>query len=445
MRVLMYGWEFPPHISGGLGTACFGMTQGLAQTGTEVIFVLPSALNAEQPTVDSGNSTFQLKSASGTIVHTDEEKYIQQSTKNTLFENVSFQRVDSLLTPYATQFTYSEDFKQFQKDFFEESSWHKRNSFEELITLKGGYGKDLISEVYRYAKASSVLALREDFDVIHAHDWMTFPAGVLTKILTGKPLVLHVHATEFDRTGELVNPQLYDIECYGLKYADLVIAVSHRTRKTVIERYGVDPSKVHVVHNAVTKKEAIQKYQATPLKNDEKWVLFMGRVTFQKGPDYFVEAAKLVLEKMDNVRFIMAGNGDMMERMIKRVSQLKIGSSFHFPGFMRAEDVDKMYALADVYVMPSVSEPFGIAPLEAIVYDTPVIMSHQSGVGEVIQNSVKVNFWDVEEMASKICAMLSYPALSSTVVKKSHEDLKKISWYKSAQSINSLYYSLIGA
>ncbi len=441
MKVLMFGWEFPPHISGGLGTACYGMTKGLTESGTDIIFVLPSFSKGEV----AATSNFQLKSASGVCIKTEENNILENTTRDYFSDKVVFHRIDSLLTPYATQLSYEEYTEYMQNEAINTTYTSETNSSEETVYLEGGYGKNLMEEVGRYAKSASVIALREEYDVIHAHDWMTFPAGVLAKRITGKPLIVHIHATEFDRTGENYNPQVHELECYGMEHADLIIAVSHRTKETIVEKYHIPAEKVAVVHNAVTKKEAIEKYNINPLMENEKRVLFMGRITFQKGPEYFVDAAKLVLDKIPNVRFIMAGSGDMKERMIQRASKLKIGSSFHFPGFMKADDVDKMYALADLYVMPSVSEPFGIAPLEAINYDTPVLLSKQSGVAEVLKNSLKVDFWDVHEMANKICAVLTYPQLGATIAEKSREELKNMSWLKTAHTLNGLYSKVTGA
>ncbi len=440
MRVLMFGWEFPPYISGGLGTACYGMTQALVQCGVEVTFVLPSILG----NLDN-DAHVDLKSASGTRTTDVEEKTFSSCISDLGFENLLVYRTDSPLMPYMTEESYQEFLLKMKVEGKTQEINHSEYSIHsDHITLQGGYGKNLIEEVYRYAKAATVIASRDSYDVIHAHDWITYPAGILAKKLTGKPLVVHLHATEFDRSGENVNQQVYDIERMGLNAADMVMAVSHRTRQTAIDKYGVDPSKVHVVYNAVKKKDALKHYDVPELAKHEKRVLFMSRITFQKGPEYFVEAAKLVLEKMPDVRFIMAGDGDMLNRMVRRVSQLRIGSRFHFPGFMRGEDVDRMYAISDLYVMPSVSEPFGIAPLEAIVYDTPVLLSKQSGVSEMLVNALKVDFWDVTEMANKICAALAYPTLRAELKKNSQEELRKISWINAANRIKSLYETLLG-
>ncbi|MCH5277166.1 MAG: glycosyltransferase family 4 protein [Desulfovibrionaceae bacterium] len=442
MRVLMLGWEFPPHISGGLGTACYGMTRGLARHGVDVHFVLPRLRG------DSGgmDSHLRLLSASGTQVTSETARTLSRASLELWQKRIAVHYVDSLLLAYDTEESYAERYRLLQ-------GMNRRTGYEEryevhsdMVELQGDYGPDLMTEVYRYSKAAAALALTEfsqkGFDVIHAHDWMTYPAGMLAKAVTGKPLVVHLHATEYDRSGENVNPAVAAVERAGLHAADLVIAVSHLTRNVAIRRYGVPPERVVVVHNAVSRRDAGHRYTVPAMCRHEKRVLFLGRVTFQKGPDYFVEAARLVLDTMPNVRFIMAGNGDMLPRMVRRVSQLRMGNRFHFTGFMRGAEVDHMYAISDLYVMPSVSEPFGIAPLEAVLYDVPVLLSRQSGVAEILRNALKVDFWDVREMANKICAVLSYPRLSAEMVKNCHEELKAITWDKAAQGVLNAYHTV---
>lgn len=443
MRVLMFGWEFPPYISGGLGTACHGMTQALARLGTDILFFIPN-IKGDSKGMDSH---LNLRSASGTKVRRTISSRIEKVNRKLWEKRIAVRYVDSLLFAYATQESYSLREKTLRGEWEERSSAITGCSDEETtLTLHGEYGADLMQEVQYYGQAAAAMAVRErkirDFDVIHAHDWMTYPAGMLVKTLTGKPLVVHIHATEYDRSGENVNPAVAAIERAGLHAADKVIAVSHLTKNIVVRRYGVSPEKIDVVHNAVSRKDFIRKYQVPPLCQKEKRVLFMGRVTFQKGPEYFIEAAHKVLQRMPDVRFIMAGSGDMLNRMVRRAGQLRIGSRMHFPGFMRGEDVDRMYATSDLYVMPSVSEPFGIAPLEAVVYDIPVLLSYQSGVAEVLHNALKVNYWDTQEMANKICAVLSYPCLAQEMVRNCREELKSITWDKAAHQIISTYNSV---
>ncbi|MCL1985691.1 MAG: glycosyltransferase [Betaproteobacteria bacterium] len=436
MRVLMLGWEFPPHISGGLGTACFGMTQALARTGTEIIFVLPRLVESS----DTGGHV-TLRSASGTRVR---HEVMSLGTRvHELWEDkLTVRPVDALLIPYTTPESYEEYLRWRQQAGLAGESEASRRHWEGVIDLRGGYGPDLMSEVFRYSQAAAAIALQEDFDVIHAHDWMTYPAAMLIKRITGKPLVTHIHATEFDRSGRGVNHEVARIERMGMEYADLVVAVSHFTNNIVQTKYGIPAEKMRVVHNAVARSDVQAKYAVTPEQRHEKRVLFLGRVTFQKGPDYFIEAAKLVLDIMPHVRFFMAGSGDMLPRIIRRAGQLRIGNRFHFTGFLRGKDVDRIFAISDLYVMPSVSEPFGITPLEAMLYDVPVLLSKQSGVSEVLQHALKVDFWDTREMANKICAVLSYPRLAEVMVKNCREEMRNIRWSNAAELLNTLYREL---
>ncbi len=449
MRVLMFGWEFPPHISGGLGTACFGMTQALARRGAEIIFVLPRIDDSK------GKGEFlRLRSASGTPITQDLVQRMHWAQQEVWRNGIRCLPVDSPLMPYLTPQDYvsalgrlsgrtcaGEPYCLTPRQTGEEES-HQSRSF--TYSLQGGYGPSLMDEVLRYSRLSAALAVQEDFDVIHAHDWMTYPAGMLAKTLTGKPLVVHIHATEYDRSGSDINEQVAGIERAGMLAADVVVAVSRLTRKTVVERYGIPPEKVMVVHNAVARHEAQRHYPIPPRIRHEKRVLFLGRVTFQKGPEYFMEAARLVLQKIPNVRFFMAGSGDMLPRLIRRAGQLRMGSRFHFAGFLQGEEVDRMFALSDLYVMPSVSEPFGITPLEAMLYDVPVLLSRQSGVSEVLQHALKADFWDTRDMADKICAVLRYPCLAAELVKNCREEMKSIRWENAADQLLAIYHNVHG-
>lgn len=442
MRVLMFGWEFPPHISGGLGSACYGMTRGLSRQGVEVLFVLPR-LKGDSRGMDAH---LRLLSASGTRLTGRTARVLSRACLDVWHKRIAVREVDSMLLAYDTEESYAERSRLLRGATRRDERRECSETYSDVVELHGDYGPDLMSEVYRYGKAAAALARLEfgrgGFDVIHVHDWMTYPAGMLARAMTGKPLIAHLHATEYDRSGENINPAVAAVEKAGLLAADLVIAVSHLTRNTAIRRYGVPPEKIVVVHNAVSRRDAGRRYSVPDLCRREKRVLFLGRVTFQKGPDYFVEAARLVLDAMPDARFIMAGSGDMLPRMVRRVSQLRMGSRFHFTGFMRGDDVDRMYALSDLYVMPSVSEPFGIAPLEAMLYDVPVLLSRQSGVAEILHNALKVDFWDVREMADKICAVLAYPRLAAEMVKNCREELKTITWDKAAEGILGAYHTV---
>jgi len=298
-----------------------------------------------------------------------------------------------------------------------------------------------LQEVTRYAVVAANLAAREKFDVIHSHDWLTFPAGIAAKMVSGKPLVVHVHATEFDRSGENINQAVFDVEQRGMMVADKVITVSNYTRNIVITRYGIPEDKVVTVHNAVDfSDEQDMEFERGV---SEQIVTFLGRVTFQKGPDYFVEAANKVLKRTHNVRFVMAGSGDMLNRMIRRVAQLGIAHKFHFTGFLKGPDVNRMFHLSDVYVMPSVSEPFGISPLEAMRSSVPVIISKQSGVSEVLKYAIKVDFWDIDALADSIYGLLNYNALSTFFIRHGQEEVNSLKWDNAASKVIEAYQDVL--
>ncbi len=427
MRVLMFGWEFPPHISGGLGTASYGLTRGLTKIpGLQIRFVIPKAFGDENP------SKIELVGANNVALtrrKVNYEKFLRE---------IEYIEVDSLLVPYTDPDEYERKVKEAQsgrKKFIQ-------TSFRGKIDFSGAYGENLFQEISNYAIVASVLGEAGDFDVIHAHDWLTFPAGMAAKHVSGKPLVLHVHATDFDRSGGSVNPAVFDIEKRGMHAADLVIAVSNFTRQTIIEKYGIDPAKVFTVHNAV---EPIGELERKALRKSfsDRIVTFLGRVTLQKGPEFFVEAAYKVLQKMDNVRFVMAGSGELFDRMVMRAASLRIADKFHFTGFLRGDEVFRMFSMSDVYVMPSVSEPFGISPLEAMQSNVPVIISHQSGVSEVLQYALKVDFWDVDAMADAIYGLLNYHALSDMFKHFGKEEVDNMKWENSAMKVNELYTKLM--
>lgn len=428
MRILMFGWEFPPHMSGGLGTACYGITKALTGLGHEVVFVVPRMKGKEAP------SHVELISASEVTVPD------QYFTEDHFFHGLDVRMIQSLLRPYLNEHQYADLLEDPDLTRLKWQNDPKEEKRYRLFEISEHYGPNLIAEVLRYGKVAGVIAEQHTFDVIHAHDWMTIFAGLHAKKISGKPLILHVHALEFDRSGDHVNQDIYDIERLGMSSADHIIAVSHYTKNLIVNRYGVHPDKITVVHNAVSRAEAGAAYKVER-NMDKKIVLFLGRITFQKGPDYFVEAAAKVLKEIPDVTFVMAGAGDMMPRMIKRVAELGIGKNFHFTGFLQGAEVEQIFTMSDLYIMPSVSEPFGISPLEAMVYDVPVIISKQSGVSEILRHALKVDFWDVKEIANKIIAILKYPALSDEIVERSREEVRNIRWENAAEKIVTVYQS----
>ena len=423
-RVLMFGWEFPPHIAGGLGTACLGLTRGLAKQGVEVLFVMPKASGDED------------QSAAKIINASDVESLYQYHDVEEYWKNINFLEVGSNLMPYMDPETFT---REVNKSVLEGSE-ENRIEFKNKYQFSGKYGANLMEEVARYALVAATIAGQQQFDVIHAHDWLTYAAGIAAKRVSGKPLVVHVHATEFDRSGENVNQTVYNLERQGMLEADRVVTVSNLTRNIVITRYGINPDKVVTVHNAVD----FQSYSEMEVERGvkEKVVTFLGRITYEKGPEYFIEAANKVLKRYPNVRFVMAGSGDMMNRSIRRVAKLKIATKFHFTGFLRGQDVQKMFAHSDVYVMPSVSEPFGISPLEAMRSGVPTIISKQSGVAEVLKHAIKVDFWDVDALADAIYALLAYPALAEFAAKYGLNEVNTLKWENAAYLLKTIYEEL---
>ncbi|MBN2137414.1 MAG: glycosyltransferase family 4 protein [Sedimentisphaerales bacterium] len=426
LRVFMLGWEFPPFISGGLGTACYGLTKAMNQLGIHVTFVLPKVVDEQYAThVNLLNPN---------------SYNVPPSLRINELQNVEFHTLDSPLEPYTTPDTYQQ---RIEETIRRKQLLHGGACGSQFF-VKSDYGNDMYSEVHRYAALCVELAKQQDIDIVHAHDWMTYPAGIAVAAITGKPLVVHVHSTEFDRSGEHVNQMIYDIERQGMTRADKIIAVSHFTRSIIISRYGISGDKVEVVHNGVDRNGTTDwTLEDAGIRNDEKIVLFLGRITMQKGPEYFLYAARKVLEVMPNVKFVMAGSGDMMHRTIELAAELGIGHKVLFTGFLRGPDVQKIYKMADLYVMPSVSEPFGIAPLEALDHDVPVIISKQSGVSEVLIHALKVDFWDVDEIANKVVAVLKYPPLEMTLKSHGSFEVRKLRWKDSARKCAKIYEEML--
>ena len=402
MKVLTFGWDFPPSRNGGLGVACHGLTRELAQDGVEVIFVLPK----RQDVV--GDVRF---------VFADDAR------------KVKVREVDSFLKPY--------------------------HAAESLIYFIESYNKDgkpiiksrtIMEEVHRFAHQASLIAKEEDFDIIHAHDWTSYLAGAAAKLASGKPLILHVHATSFDQAAsENVDPGIFKIEREGFSLADRIITVSDFTKKILVQKHGVNPDKIEVVHNGCDSVEP-ERHQPTltELKSQGKTiVLYHGRITIQKGVDYLIKAARRVIEVDANVVFVISGWGDMVNQVIHQVGEAGLSSHFIFAGALWEEERDRMYQSADLVVMPSVSEPFGLVPLEAMQHGTPSLISRQSGVGEVLTHVLKVDFWDVEEMANMILSALRYPVMRQQMVLEGRRELQRISWREAANKVLRLYKNLL--
>ena len=423
----MFGWEFPPHISGGLGTACYGLTKGLAGLNDiDVTFVVPKAFGDEDQSVTT------LVGANTIPVAKSEVEF------DSIQKKIDYYEVDSPIIPYVDE----DEFWKLKSGKYAKKSRFIQTDEGFKIDFSGKYDSNLLQEIYNYAAVTEIIAQNTEFDIIHAHDWLAYPAGIAAKKISGKPLVIHVHATEFDRSGGEVNPKVYAIEREGMEFADKIIAVSNFTKSIITDKYGISPDKVTTVYNAV---EPVFDEEPTirEKQEDEKVVTFLGRITHQKGPEYFIEAANLVLKKMNNVRFVMAGSGDMLNAMIARVAELGISDNFHFTGFLQGNDVHQMFRLTDVFVMPSVSEPFGIVPLEAMQLKVPVIISNQSGVSEILENAIKIDFWDTYAMADAIYGLLSYPALSQIFMEEGKAEVDNLKWVNSAKKVYDIYKSVV--
>jgi glycosyltransferase involved in cell wall biosynthesis len=521
MKVLMLGWEFPPHISGGLGTACFGLVGGLRHHDVDVVFVVPhvfgdedttnlrllgtrgwavrpQAAPAERPPPERAVSSVRPAPAGGGAVRGGGATGVEPASGDgeaTTSEAAMLRvlGVDSALRPYLGPEEYAERVRELEQPAAAPSRAHVAAGAPRAaaaaidpaavlldaagaedagplsplpppaaapggeplpageppgpislgVQSKGGrYTRDLFAEVGRYTGVLADIAGREPHDLIHAHDWMTFPGGIAAKRASGKPLVVHVHSCEYDRSGDGANPRIVAVEQAGIDAADRVVCVSHYTAGVVKARYGVDERKIRVVHNAVTRREQrLEWHQEKPI--EDPVVLFLGRVTFQKGPDYFLQAAALVVREEPSVRFVLGGSGDMLPRMIETAAQLGLARHVFFTGFLAGDDVERMYAMADLYVMPSVSEPFGIAPLEAMALDVPVIVSRQSGVAEILQHALKVDFWDVRDIAEKILSVIRRPALRRTLVESGREEVARMSWDLRGRLLRDLYQELV--
>ncbi|ATA77692.1 Uncharacterized glycosyltransferase [Capnocytophaga canimorsus] len=426
VKVLMFGWEFPPHISGGLGTACYGIAKGLAKHNVNVLFVMPKAGG------DEDSSVAQIINAS------DVEMLQNMENIEEFWKNINFMEIGSNLVPYLDPETFAREREAYLKTGENKETISFRNKFQ----FSGKYGANLMEEVYRYALVAGTVAKNHQFDVIHAHDWLTYSAGIVAKKLSGKPLVVHVHATEYDRGGEHNrNTLVYDIEKRGMEAADVVVTVSNWTRNIVVEKYGINPEKVITVHNAVDFSAETTEKEERGVK--EKIVTFLGRITLQKGPEYFVEAAAKVLKRTPNVRFVMAGSGEKMNPLVRRVAQLGIGTKFHFTGFLKGGEVQRMFRYSDVYVMPSVSEPFGISPLEAMRSGVPTIISKQSGVAEVLDHAIKVDYWDIDALADAIHGILSYPTLAEYMSREGYDEVNQLKWENASLKLKTIYEKLV--
>jgi len=435
----MLGWEYPPNINGGLGTACQGLTVALARLGVKIDFIVPRLTGKEHaPHMNLLDSYYGGKEES--------EETVKNKTDPT--KNISWFGIPSLLSPYARPESFDKWIEYCRAELKDDIPEDVADMLEDALESETGpvgeglYGTDLFAEVERYTKNAIALAKKRRFDVVHAHDWMTYPAGIAISMMSNCPLVVHVHSLEYDRSGLGVNPKIHQIEGAGVKTADTPIAVSHYTKSVINSQHGVPLEKIAVVHNGVYAKEVIRSYR-NEQHNRTKMVLFLGRVTFQKGPEYFIEAAAKVIPVIPDVVFVIAGTGDMLPALKQQVQEMGLEGHFMFPGFLKGPEIERMFSMADVYVMPSVSEPFGITPLEAMSHDVPVIISKQSGVSELLRNAFKVDFWDVEKTAHLIIGILKYPEIRDDIVDMAREEVRRIHWDAAASKTLNVYRNTI--
>jgi len=399
MKILMFGWEFPPFNVGGLGVVCEKIVKALAFQGIAISFVLPKKVPISS-------------------------SFCKMLFANKIRSLTKIRVVNSLLSAYATSKSYRDLFNKTEKQSI--------------------YSDNLIGEVKRYAIQARAVALEEDFDIIHTHDWLTYLAGIEAKKISKKPLICHVHATGFDQGGGSCDPRVYKIEKQGFEAADLIIAVSELIKNRIINHYGINPDKIRVVYNAINVEEFPKlNFIHTLQQAGKKIVIFIGRITLHKGPDYFLKAAKRVLEKDKNVIFIVVGTGDMEIQLIEQAAKLGIAKNVIFTGFLREEERNQIFQMANLYVLPSVSEPFGLTPLESLAQGTPVLISRQSGVSEILSHCLKVDFWDTDEMANKILAVLKYPKLEKVLTENGSWEVKKFNWEKPARECVKIYKELI--
>lgn len=399
MRVLTFGWDFPPQTTGGLGVACEGLTRELLKEGIEVIFVLPRSQNV---------------SSDARFIFADIEKTMR------------IRQVESGLVPYVGSSTMVDVYDVFGK--------------------RKIYSATILQEVYAYAEKAVGIAKEEVFEIIHAHDWTAYPAGMAAKLTSGKPLILHVHATSFDQAaGDNVDPSVFAIEKEAFKNADSIITVSEFTKNIVVEKYGADPKKIQVIHNGcdVHAPEQHEKVLSQLRAQGKQIVLYHGRITIQKGVDYFVQAARKVVDFNPNIMFVISGKGDMTGQIMEKVGNLGLSSHVIFAGDLWYKERDAMYQSVDLVVMPSVSEPFGLVPLEAMQHGTPALISRQSGVSEVMTHVLKVDFWDTDEMANKILSALRYPILRLQLIEEGTKELQRLSWKYAAKKVVDVYHKIL--
>jgi len=434
MKILMFTWEFPPLISGGLGMACYGMVKALLSQGIKIDLVLPTKEMVYFPLREEGDAD----TLPAIFLETEKQKEYVKRTFSTMHERLEYIGISSHPESY---FNLSEI-----KDYVtatKKTSWlseivttEEYNLFSEVTANLIGE-EDLMRKVQEYTIRANRIARILDYDLIHVHDWLTYPSGILAKQISRKPLIVHIHATEFDRAGGTGDERIHKIEHLGMTYADKVIAVSQYTAQMVMSRYRIDTGKIRIIHNAFTVSEATLHNKKRIFKGPT--ILYLGRVTLQKGPDYYLDIANKVLQVHPEARFILAGTGDMQRQILRRSAALRLKNRFLFTGFLNRKQVERILQAVDIYVLPSVSEPFGISPLEAMAYGITAIISKQSGVAEVVHNAFKIDYWDIDLWTETINQLIENPEECTKIGMEGRKEVQKIEWEDAADKIRQLY------
>lgn len=394
----MIGWEYPPHNSGGLGVACEGLTKSLAGMQTSIYFTLP----------------YRLPLSPGHM------------------------SVVSCLDPSWDQIATSAPFSVYSSVPIFKPGVEKLSA-NDLAALPQS---ELEVKVSQYANivAKQGKSHQNDFDVIHAHDWMSFPAAIELKQQTGKPFVAHVHSTELDRIPNGYGSQyITHIEHEGMLQAEAVIAVSHYTKSLLVHRYGIPAEKIQVVHNGIEPLNSTPDVGTHHFAPDRKVVVFMGRLTGQKGPEYFLHLAQAVQKRNPDVLFVVAGDGDMYRHLLVTTAKNQLSGTVIYSGFVRGNQQATLFNRADVFVMPSLSEPFGLVALEAAQRHTPVILSKQSGVSEVMPHAIALDFWDINAMTNTVCTLLDHPEDRDKMIAGQLGDVSKVTWSAAAEKVKNVY------
>ncbi len=423
----MLGWEYPPFINGGLGVACSGLCNALSDL-VDITLIVPK-VTGEQ--IKEKQRILGLNNLKDVFY----DKLVEENTAREIKE---IYKVNIQLDPYQKEVETAIERKVPKEELLKikkRQKVHIRDQFN-FETL---YGNDVIRKVMMYAELVKKIAVDLEFDVIHAHDWMTFLAGVELKKITGKPLVLHVHSLDYDRAGSDSRGWIYDVERNSLHEADIIFPVSNYTGSILTSHYGISSQKIITVHNGLDQDKIFKKEKTFP----EKMVLFIGRLTGQKGPEYFLDIATKIYKEYKNVRFVIAGTGEKLSHLLEDGAYRQIGSRVHFTGFIDREKIRELLSMADVYCMPSVSEPFGLTALEAANFDVPTVISERSGVAEVLTGTLKADFWDIDLMVSHILELLSNNSTREKVINSNRRDLKKLTWKNAAKLVVKAYDGLL--